>query len=191
MAVGSKKSLSTAPSANQDEVVIPKRIHRGPTDILRALESTIGRDPTASHYKYHDDPYLIPMSNLGKRTFAMAQESGRKAAQWVQQQHPELFQHRDMDPVIEAFVPKIVYDENSQVTEDDLKKVIGDVAVNDAMLVYKLLNDKGVAVSAESKQSLLELLCYYNHEETLSDDLVEERWFRQARTRERQSRTWK
>lgn len=59
------------------EIVIPKRIPRGPTDILQALEATVGRDPTAPHYKYHDDPYLIPMSNIGKRTFAMAQEAGK------------------------------------------------------------------------------------------------------------------
>lgn len=58
------------------EIVIPKRIPRGPTDILQALASTVKIDPTAPHYKYHDDPYLIPMSNIGKRTFAMAQEAG-------------------------------------------------------------------------------------------------------------------
>lgn len=56
-----------------------------------ALSSTVGRDPTAAHYKYHDDPYLIPTSNVGKRTFAMAQESGRKAAQWIREQHRDLF----------------------------------------------------------------------------------------------------
>lgn len=52
------------------------RINRGPTDILRALESTIKSDPTAAHYKYHDDPYLLPLNNLAKRSYAMAQEAG-------------------------------------------------------------------------------------------------------------------
>lgn len=60
----------------EEEIEIPKRIPRGPIDILKALESTLKRDPTAAHYKYHDDPYLIPKSNISKRTYAMAEESG-------------------------------------------------------------------------------------------------------------------
>lgn len=86
------KVYSTSPSANEEKIIIPKRIHRGPTDILNALSSTVGQDSTAPHYKFHDDPFLIPMSNLGKRTFAMAQESGRKAAKWIRQENSKLFQ---------------------------------------------------------------------------------------------------
>lgn len=70
-------SPTSTPATPTDEIVIPKRIHRGPTDILYALSATVGNDPTAAHYKYHDDPFLIPMSNQGKRTFALAQEAGR------------------------------------------------------------------------------------------------------------------
>lgn len=66
--------VSTA--VKEEKIEIPLRIHRGPTDILRALESTIQRDPTAAHYKYHDDPFLLPMNNLAKRSYAMAQEAG-------------------------------------------------------------------------------------------------------------------
>lgn len=60
-----------------EKIVIPKRIQRSPTDILYALSATVGNDPTAAHYKYHDDPFLIPQSISGKRTFALAQEAGR------------------------------------------------------------------------------------------------------------------
>ncbi len=60
-----------------EKIVIPKRIHRSPTDILYALSATVGNDPTAAHYKYHDDPFLIPQSNSGKRAYALAQEAGR------------------------------------------------------------------------------------------------------------------
>jgi pentatricopeptide repeat domain-containing protein 3 len=67
---------------------------------LQALSSTIKRDYTASGYKYHDDPFLIPSSNIGKRTFALAQESGRKAAQWVMAENPELFNAKSADPPI-------------------------------------------------------------------------------------------
>lgn len=175
----------------EEHIEIPKRIPRSSTDILRALESTISRDPTAAHYKYHDDPYLIPKSNLEKRTFAMAQEAGRKAAHWIRQENADLFNHREMDPVIEAFLPKLVYTENSEVTEEDLKHTIKAVQVSDAILVYKLLRSKGVEVSKETRQSLLELVCYFNNEDTLSEEFIEERWFRQGtKGKEKQRKTW-
>lgn len=75
----------------KDGIVIPKRIERSSTDILSALAATVGRDFTAPHYKYHDDPYLIPTTNINKRAFAMAQESGRKAAKWIKDKHGDLF----------------------------------------------------------------------------------------------------
>jgi hypothetical protein len=62
----------------------------------------VQRDPNAAHYKYHDDPFLIPRSNVAKRSFALSKESGRKAAQWVRAQNPELFQHRVADPPVEV-----------------------------------------------------------------------------------------
>lgn len=175
-----------------EKIEIPKRIPRGPTDILKALESTVSSDPTAAHYKYHDDPYLIPMSNIGKRTFAMAQEAGRKAAYWIRQEHADLFNHREADPIIKAFLPRVVYDENSDVTEDDLKHVIEDVQVADAYFVYKLLKNKGVEISEKTQQDLLELLCYFNSENTLSEEFIEERWFKQSsRSKERHRKVWK
>ncbi|KAJ8979588.1 hypothetical protein NQ317_019476 [Molorchus minor] len=176
----------------QEKIEIPNRIPRGPTDILRALESTISRDPTAAHYKYHDDPYLIPMSNVGKRTFAMAQEAGKKAAHWIRKEHADLFNHREADPVIKAFLPRVSYDENSEVTEEDLKISISDVQVSDAQLVYRLLKSKGIEISPETQLQLLELVCYFNSEDTLSEEFIEERWFRQSsRFKDRQRKTWK
>lgn len=85
------KLYSTTSSVTADKIEIPKRIPRSSTDILNALAITVGHDPTAAHYKYHDDPFLIPMSNIGKRTFAMAQEAGRKAAKWIKQEHQDFF----------------------------------------------------------------------------------------------------
>lgn len=83
--------LNSNVAASEDRIEIPNRVQRSPTDILNALASTVGRDPTAPHYKYHDDPYLIPMSNVGKRTFAMAQEAGRKAAKFIREEHRDVF----------------------------------------------------------------------------------------------------
>lgn len=79
-------------SGDNERIVLPKRIKRGPTDVLQALADTVGRDPTAAHYKYHDDPFLMPYSDSDKRGFALAQEAGRKTAQWIKSQHSELFQ---------------------------------------------------------------------------------------------------
>lgn len=83
---------SSSDGGNSERIVIPKRINRGPTDVLQALSQTIGRDPTAAHYKYHDDPYLMPYSEADKRGFGLAQEAGRKTAQWIKRQHADLFQ---------------------------------------------------------------------------------------------------
>lgn len=84
------KTIPAASAFNASK--IPNRVHRSEIDILNALSLTVGTDPTAAHYKYHDDPYLIPTSNSTKRTFAMAQEAGRKAAKWIRQKHTPLFQ---------------------------------------------------------------------------------------------------
>ncbi|XP_057651998.1 protein PTCD3 homolog, mitochondrial [Diorhabda carinulata] len=179
-------------SVTEEKIEIPNRIHRGPTDILRALESTINRDPTAAHYKYHDDPYLIPMSNVAKRTYAMAQEAGRKAAHWIRKEHTDLFNHREMDPIIPSFLPKLVYTEDTPVSEEELKKVIDNVQVLDAQFIYQLLKKREIEVSSGTQQALLELICYYNCEDTLPSEFVEERWFRQSSSlKERQRKTWK
>ncbi|XP_063221190.1 small ribosomal subunit protein mS39 [Bacillus rossius redtenbacheri] len=185
----SRQSTASAPV---EEIKIPEKIKRGPTDILRALSSTVGRDYTAAHYKYHDDPYLIPTSNISKRTFALAKESGRKAAFWIRQENPFLFQHREADPPIQAFYPKPVFDENSDVSEEILLRCIADVCVSDALTVYELLCKKGIDVSEQAKLSLLQLACYHNCEDSLREDLFEERWFKQGTQKKAQHRkTWK
>ncbi|XP_017488818.1 PREDICTED: protein PTCD3 homolog, mitochondrial, partial [Rhagoletis zephyria] len=178
--------------AAEDIIEIPNRIQRSPTDILKALASTVGRDPTAAHYKYHDDPYLIPMSNVGKRTFAMAQEAGRKAARFIREEHREVFQHQEAQPPIEAFVPKVLYTEETEVDADTLHNLIRHSQVTDALVVYNLIKQKGVEISNETKQQLLELICFYNNEEPLPEELIEERWFKaNADARERNRKTWK
>lgn len=53
-----------------------------------------------------------------------------------------------------------------------------------------------VEVDASTKQALLELVCFYNEEDQLSEELIEERWFKlQAQAKEQsnrpQGKTWK
>ncbi|KAL1122507.1 hypothetical protein AAG570_002838, partial [Ranatra chinensis] len=157
-----------------------------------ALASTVQRDPTAPHYKYHDDPYLIPYSNSSKRSYALSYEAGRKAAYWIRQQHADLFQHKVADPFIEVFAPKPVFDETSDVSEDILKQLIKNHSVLDAIKVYQMLEGKSIELRRETKQSLLELVCYYNAEDPLQEDWIEERWFRfGVKEKSKQKNTWR
>lgn len=97
-----------------------------------------------------------------------------------------------MDPPVAAFIPTKIFTEESVVAVRDLAELIADSEVADAILVYRLLQKGNVEVPAELKQSFFELICFYNCEEPLDEDLTEERWFRQTeRTKERFRKTWR
>ncbi|CAG4941282.1 unnamed protein product [Colias eurytheme] len=185
-----------------DGISPPPRIPRGPTDILQALAATVGVDPTAPHYKYHDDPFLIPQSNYRKRAYALSAEAGRKAAAWIRDEHATLFTTREWDPPlkmktpyvnadpeIEAYAPRPIYNDESKVTEEDLLYTINNALLDDAVKVYQLLGGSE-GVNDELKLGLLQLLCFYNEKEPIAAEWLEERWFAAA-TRERQAATWR
>lgn len=80
-------------------------------------------------HRYHDDPYLIPLSNFRKRAYALSAEAGRKAAAWIRDEHAEWFTTRVWDPpgkkktpyhnaepFIGAFTPRPIYNDESKVT---------------------------------------------------------------------------
>ncbi|XP_014206559.1 protein PTCD3 homolog, mitochondrial [Copidosoma floridanum] len=166
------QSLSTTSAEISDEVQIPARKERGPTDILHALESTLSRDPTAPDYKYIDDPYLIPSSLSKKRVYSLAKESGKRAAKWILQEHADLLKSKLSEPLVYAFLPPDKYENKSQVSEEILVKMIKLGNVPNTLHVYNLLNGN---VSQETKQAILELLCFYNSsEEQKSSDFPEE-----------------
>ncbi|KAH7937092.1 hypothetical protein HPB49_007849 [Dermacentor silvarum] len=183
-------STSSADGSVKQSIVIPKRIHRGPTDILKALASTVQRDFTAPHYKYHDDPFFIPASNVAKRTYALAKESGRKAAKYFLDKYPDSFAHNPAQPNVEAFNPKKKYTAETEVEESDLAACIENVDLDSAVIVYQNLKTKGTVVSQDVLQSFLELLCFYNCRQPLDEDLTEERWQRQMAPRETR-KSWK
>ena len=76
-----------------DPIVIPTYIERSPSTILRVLASCVGRDNTAPDYKYHDDPFLIPYASSSKKAYTLAKDGGRRAARFVLDRHPELFEN--------------------------------------------------------------------------------------------------
>ncbi|XP_037078403.1 protein PTCD3 homolog, mitochondrial-like, partial [Pollicipes pollicipes] len=174
-----------------DDIVIPDYVKRSPTDILKALSSTVGRDVTSTHYKFHDDPYLVPGSNLDKRMFSLSREAGRNAARWVRDRNAELFEHQVAQPFSETFAPRPVYDENTAADEAVLQEVIEQGRVSDAITVYQKLSKENVELSRETRQALLELLCFYNGEDTLDEERLEERWFSNTGTGNKARKTWK
>ncbi|XP_068205724.1 small ribosomal subunit protein mS39 [Palaemon carinicauda] len=189
---GFHRRLSMSMQHHSEKIVIPNRIPRSSTDILQALASTVKTDTSGPHYKYHDDPYLTPASNIDKRSYSLSKESGRKAAKWVLNTHGDLFQHQPEDPVIEEFYPKITYNEESNVSEATLEDLIQKCFVSDAIQVYQICESKGVELSEKIRQDLLEFVCYYNCEDTLDKDWVEERWYRQGvKGRGGIRKTWK
>lgn len=111
---------------------------------LQALASTIKRDPTAPHFKFHDDPALIPSSNNMKRAYALSQEAGRSAAKWIKQEHSDLFLHRHADPFIQAFAPVEKLTEATPMTEDLFKKFIQTSQIKNAIKAYEALDASGM-----------------------------------------------
>ncbi|XP_013778914.1 protein PTCD3 homolog, mitochondrial-like [Limulus polyphemus] len=174
----------------KEEIVIPKRIPRGPTDILKALAATVDRDFTAPHYKYHDDPYFIPASNVTKRSFALSKESGRKAAKYFLEKYPDSFKNNPAEPNIQDLMPVEKITDDSEISEDFLLDCIHKVEVQNAIAAYKNIKEKNVSLSHETEQFLLELLCFFNCEESPGDQFSEEQWFKKLSVRETR-KTWK
>ncbi|KOX79803.1 hypothetical protein WN51_11414 [Melipona quadrifasciata] len=151
------RRLQSSSSVSNSKIKIPARIQRDSTDILYALENTIPKDFTNLSYVYHDDPYLYPLRKLDYRNRALSYEAGRKTAMWIH-----------------AFKPPLMYTDKSQVSEEILLHAISKRMVSNALHIYKLLDSN---VSNETKQLLLELLCFYNNETTAQNNLHLEQWF--------------
>lgn len=151
--------------------MIPARIERGPTDLLRALASTVGTDFTAPHYRYHDDPWTIPYYNNQKKDFSLSKDSGRAAARYILEKHPTFFQHNRIvaEPPITAFQPRSQYNRDN-VTIELLDNMCSNHQVGDALAVYQLLVEKKKTIPRDSLLSLLELAAYNCEEESLTEE---------------------
>lgn len=86
----------------------------------------------------------------------------------------------------------MVFTEESEVTPQTLNQLIKQSQIEDAVFVYNLMKQKGIEISNEQKQSLLELISFYNNEEPLPEELYEERWFKHNNeVQQRHRKTWK
>lgn len=99
-----------------------------------------------------------------------------------------MFQAKDAQPPIEAFFPKPVYTDNSEVDLECLEKAVESLNVCDSILIYRLLMAKKETIPDDLKQSILELVCFYNHNDPIAFDMFEERSFKEANKRSRDAK---
>ncbi|KAG1666326.1 Protein PTCD3, mitochondrial [Nymphon striatum] len=137
---------------------------------MTPFEALQGRlDYTAPHYKYHDDPHLIPGNYVRKITYETSIEFGRKAAQYVKENLPQYFDKNDASPNVLEFNP-ILKIENSPKS---LMMNIMNGNVTDATNVYNALKTDGQEIPDDIQICFLELLCFYNSSEPDNIDIFE------------------
>lgn len=164
-------SIQQEQETESPPVSLPQYVERGPSEVLRAITAGIARDPTAPDHRFHDDPYLIPYNSLRKRDYIMSKEGGRRSARYILDKHPELFEKNliEMEPPIKAFMPRLMYSEK-KASEEMLRVFLAGHNVKDSVKVYRALEKRGEKVGAETRQALLEVLCFHNEEEAIEED---------------------
>ncbi|XP_048208513.1 pentatricopeptide repeat domain-containing protein 3, mitochondrial [Perognathus longimembris pacificus] len=152
-----------------EEVVIPKKKTWDKVAVLQALASTVNRDPTATPYVFHDDPYLIPTSTVESRSFLLSRKSGETAAKFIINSYPKFFQKDIAEPHIPCLMPEYLEPQIEGISEDALKERIKLKKVKASVDLFDQLSQAGTTVSLETTNSLLDLLCYYGDREPPSD----------------------
>ncbi|KRX37792.1 Protein PTCD3 -like protein, mitochondrial [Trichinella murrelli] len=180
----------TAAVPTESALDIPDRIPRSHTDLLESLASTVKDDPTAGHYAYMDDPYLIPSSNAAKRSYLLGKYSGKNAARYFAREFPTLFMLDYDEPRLNAFRPQKLPVEENGSTEEDLIDRMRKIHVQAAIAVYENAVKKGVQISQETLLAFLEFLCYYNATQPNLEISAERRWFERG-FHENCSKNWK
>lgn len=170
---------------------IPKRIDRGPTDILQALSSTLKYIPKEPAPVLQDDPYLLPIRPGDKKFYILSKLNGKKTAKFLLNKHPEFFYRDDAEPKVAAFKPMEEYNSEMEFTEDDIKWCISETDPVNAEIAYKSLEEKGVKISDETLLEFFELLCYTNGEKKIDEiDAERERYVPQSEE-DLVNQTWK
>lgn len=196
------QQLSSLPAAAElkaggkdtlQEIVIPRKKKRDSLTVLQALASTVKRDPGSPHYKYVDDPFLIPTSNLAKRSHALSKESGKKAARFFLEKYHKRFNENRAEPSIPAYMPPQTAYVHTEPTEAALLERIQRRRVNDAIVVYKKIKQGNAKLSDDTARQFLELLCLFNSQDPPPTLLPEELFFDRdmGKDSRRPAKTWK
>jgi pentatricopeptide repeat domain-containing protein 3 len=172
-------------------IKIPKRIERGPTDILKALASTVKHVPSEPDQLLQDDPYLLPIRPALRNIYSLSRLSGKNAAKFILNKHPELF-HRDIsEPKVRSFMPPEEYRDDMEFDENDLKWCIDNNDPINGIIAYNNLVKNKVALSNETILQFFELLCYTNEEKMLDQLDLERHYLLRETERQLVDQTWK
>ncbi|NWX15914.1 PTCD3 protein, partial [Aegotheles bennettii] len=142
--------------------------------VLQTLASTVKRDPTAAHYMFYDDPFLMPRNAAASRLFALSKESGRNAAKYIIKHFPQYFDKTLADPNILCLMPETLTPQIEGLSEEALKERIHLRKVKDSVNLFDQLLQAGTPVSLETTNSLLDLLCFYGDRESTLEKAEEE-----------------
>lgn len=146
---------------------IPKRIERGPTDILKALASTVKYVPATPNAYLQDDPYLLPTRTSQKNQFQFAKASGKDTARFLLNRHPEIFFRDDSEPKILAYLPDEEFREDMDLTIEDLIWCLDNNDVSNGLIAYHSLMKKEVKLDKETLLKFFEMICFTNEKKTI------------------------
>uniref|UniRef100_A0A9J8CW91 Small ribosomal subunit protein mS39 n=1 Tax=Cyprinus carpio carpio TaxID=630221 RepID=A0A9J8CW91_CYPCA len=143
--------------------------------VLQALASTVNRDPTASDYRFQDDPYLTPKTSSEFKLFSLSQESGRNAAKYFISTYPKYFQKDYAQPHIPCLMPETLEAQIEEVSEAALIERIQMRKVKAAVDLYDQLQQAGTPVSLDVTNQLLDLICFYGDCDPAQENVPEQR----------------
>ncbi|KFV01236.1 hypothetical protein N339_03208, partial [Pterocles gutturalis] len=158
-----------------EEIVLPRRKTWDKLAVLQTLASTVNRDPTAAHYMFQDDPFLMPRNAANARLFALSMESGRNAAKYIIKQFPEYFDKILAEPNVPCLMPEMLTPQIEGVSEEALKERIHLRRVKESVDLFDQLIQASTPVSLETTNSLLDLLCFYGDGESTPEKEEEEK----------------
>ncbi|GMT28759.1 hypothetical protein PFISCL1PPCAC_20056 [Pristionchus fissidentatus] len=168
------QSTDALHSLNEIKQIIPNAVKRSPTSVLSALSSTVGKDSTAPHFQFIDDPAMIPSTLTTKRAYYMAKEMGKRAARQLATEWPSLFAFDRDQPLLEVFRPQGAPDPlQMEPSEENLVKLVNNRSVKDACVLYERMRSDGIDMSDHTKESLLALTAFYSNEDVPLSEIEE------------------
>ncbi|XP_041258937.1 pentatricopeptide repeat domain-containing protein 3, mitochondrial isoform X2 [Onychostruthus taczanowskii] len=159
----------------QEEIVLPRRKTWDKLAVLQTLASTVNRDPTAAHYMFQDDPFLMPRNAANSRLYSLSKESGRNAAKYIIKNFPQYFDKTFAEPNIACLMPEALTPQTEGVSEEALRERIHLRMVKESVDMFDQLLQAGTPVSLETTNSLLDLLCFCGDGEPTPEKEQEEK----------------
>ncbi|XP_027547036.1 pentatricopeptide repeat domain-containing protein 3, mitochondrial [Neopelma chrysocephalum] len=153
----------------QEEIVLPRRKTWDKLAVLQTLASTVNRDPTAAHYMFQDDPFLMPRNAANSRLYSLSKESGKNAAKYIIKNFPQYFDKTFAEPNVPCLMPETLTPQIEGISEEALKERIHLRRVKESVDMFDQLVQAGTPVSLETTNSLLDLLSFYGDEESTSE----------------------